>query len=1449
MRFVAYLTKNCIDTSKKYGLLQEVNNLKEKIESDQSVQSWDSFLPKPYIKKAIGNHYRLFAIKQLVDDNKIMVISFIACVNRGYRDYLEILTDLDKAFGKFIPTKDDLLQYLSSYRKNIEIEILPLNDKESYFLYESSPLRKDNDLMFYESTDWVRCMNNPKYKEEITRFYDILLNQFDRIKSKSTNVLKDDKGNSILFRYFEDINAIYLVAPSLSLDDKRNIEKQSYYYDILNNENISYRELLKKSRKTYPYYVLADESLWKSIQKDDTGNIALSPEESEILSSIANRDSDKIFPLFIYGRAGSGKSTVLQYLFVNYLLLYFSKDENNRLDSPPLYLAYSEDLIELAKQNIKSILKCNIAYSDNAKLDLSDKNVINTFDKSFAVFHKFLLNLLPKEKRNSFSEANKMTFPRFKNWFEKSKVTNPDRYIRNLSSELVWHTIRTYIKGMRFDKESEFTYESYCELPEKQRSVELETFEIIYEKIWKNLYLPYCEQNSYWDEQDLVFEIINSESLDLSKYPVVFCDEAQDFSKLELDLILRLSLFYNRTVPPSDLKYIPFAFAGDPFQTLNPTGFDWDAVKANFHEKIVLGLDRTYKAKIDINDKELCYNYRSTSDIVGLCNLIQILRGILFEQNNLLPQKTWFDQHSKMPVYFNVKEPSCEKNLKEQEELVVILPCQEGEEENFVKEDEFLNKIVKNETRMRNFLSPMRAKGLEFSRVILYKFGSICAEEYPDLFTPLTKGSSFAADRDSSLPKRYLLNRLYVAASRAKNQLIIVDDDRGLDFLWNNKSLKDFDSLIKNYQGSKRANWTPNDLKYVIKGSENDWVGQRDNPYDLAQAFEYAGISERDPYKLQLAESNYYRADSPQEAKKCKAKRLEIIGNYEDAGDLYLELALYEEALDCYWLANKYEKIKDLNALKNTIKFKAAEFVVSNKTEQDINNFLSELIRALDNDRNKKICDDPKWVIFMDDLISKILKDQSSYDLKKIYGMLRELEVLGISASLKEKYAEIAYHSKDYEKAVVLWELSGKKDEKNKKYQESKAYTESYPSNLIWLERLGKYEDIIESWRKNKLKSIEKDFVKIIAYAMVKEEKYEELIEILSQYPYEYLMFEIYQQIKNIQKTELIDRIGLLYLRTLIENLNWYEAVRFIDEETHNEILKNKLQLYLIYNVAKSRDYRDIAESVSTVFFEEEFTNKYSIDKLCDKLRQDRIISEENSLKTLNNLLEQDDLFKKITSTKNISPSARLRRRHEIYLKERTDFSLKMLNRFLLEEFYPEESPRSRSILSIFIKDNIINNWDNLKIPLKIAGPAVEKANTFIECIEFYEKYWKNDGKTNDSTFAFERWIACKLKYADYLSKTKKIDELAKKHRIEVKEAIERRKMNINIESINLEPEVSYNEEELDNLMNEIEISDLSSETIDGILSLHKLEWKPEKIANSYKIDIDKIRKVIKCRG
>ncbi|MFQ3613985.1 MAG: hypothetical protein SNJ68_09770, partial [Cyanobacteriota bacterium] len=179
---------------------------------------------------------------------------------------------------------------------------------------------------------------------------------------------------------------------------------------------------------------------------------------------------------------------------------------------------------------------------------------------------------------------------------ERQERYQPERYINFYQFrrryphlrddvELAWHTIRTLIKG--YDVSGYLDSEGYRELPQADRSVEDEEFDRIYKKIWpgyQDLTTP--GHGDHWDDQDLVRDVLENGTLQ-PIHPVIFCDEIQDFTQVELSVILCLSP-WGKFKLDRHIQHLPYAFAGDPLQTINPTGFRWSVLKKYLYEQIIV---------------------------------------------------------------------------------------------------------------------------------------------------------------------------------------------------------------------------------------------------------------------------------------------------------------------------------------------------------------------------------------------------------------------------------------------------------------------------------------------------------------------------------------------------------------------------------------------------------------------------------------------------------------------------------------------------------------------------------------------------------------------------------------------------------------------------------------------------------------------------------------------
>ena len=160
---------------------------------------------------------------------------------------------------------------------------------------------------------------------------------------------------------------IFLLAPyeDQPADEEIQTLVQKHYPFLTksSDEPLAFNELAKCADRVYPYYIPLDHDLWGDIEKEEGVNLALSAEEELILLSLSDLGPDDYrLPIFINGRAGSGKSTILFYLFADYCARLLEKSNNNgnqvqNLAGVPLFLTYNQELLKVARDRIKRMLK------------------------------------------------------------------------------------------------------------------------------------------------------------------------------------------------------------------------------------------------------------------------------------------------------------------------------------------------------------------------------------------------------------------------------------------------------------------------------------------------------------------------------------------------------------------------------------------------------------------------------------------------------------------------------------------------------------------------------------------------------------------------------------------------------------------------------------------------------------------------------------------------------------------------------------------------------------------------------------------------------------------------------------------------------------------------------------------------------------------------------------
>ncbi|HEY9668639.1 MAG TPA: hypothetical protein V6C91_17660 [Coleofasciculaceae cyanobacterium] len=1372
-----YRTSSFNNKAELYSLQERIDDLCIELETQRIDEVQARFeRVYPYLKRRILNR-RLIARIMRIDDEQVLCLLDI--FKRGDSDYEQFLAD-PREYGRIYlePQLDEqqLREWLVREKtKQQPVEQLPELPPELRPWLESPSWETETlteDWVIYESEEWVTQFRRREILDAWETYYQLVSGiRSETVPSEAFPDFPNVKlcglnDRYILYSHLETDDTfiggvLFLLAPfdhRPSREEIIQVGKKTALFDGSSTTNVFARplglyDLTPFARRSYPAYLLADEESWLAIERAKEANLALSIEEEQILQSVSiSTPGHGSLPLFINGRAGSGKSTMLLYLFADYCYRKYYDERGHRRPEPlpgePLFLTYNERLLEVARDGVKTLLASHHRFV----AERTQKTQSDRIERFFQPFQKFLFNLLPMEERWRFDPEKYISFHRFKQLYQGK---NPSESLakvvlqlpqgRRYSPEISWHVIRSFIKG--YSLEGYVTPEDYQEeVPRKEHSVSFEKFQGIYDTIWERWYKRITTEQGYWDDQDLITKVLELKCY-RSEYTAIFCDEAQDFTRLELQLIMRLSLFSQYHLGYQPLHSLPFAFAGDPFQTLNPTGFHWSSVQAIFDAEVITALDPADQLKLMINFQELSYNYRSTPPIVQVTNLIQLWRHVLFDIPELQPQSAWQQGHFPEPQKFILNQHISSQELADYiKDTIIIVPCEEGEEAAYARSDEVLLEIFpqlrsnedgakenslnqkskilnpKSPEILKNVLSAITAKGLEFKKVILYKFGEECNQNVWNL-----KGKGI----DQKVKVEYFFNKLYVAASRATEYLFVVDSEKGDRHLWQYAS----DEALLHamlYHAKHRERWLQS-VRTISPGTPRTVQELReDDPYAIAQEFETKGLNAQNPALLRRAKQFYSDIGEMARALFCDAWALLFEEQYREAGIRFLQLGELEEAWKCFWEGMCWSELAawcDRHPETKAAECSLALFIVAPPQDLEALNNFTSLIRGR----------------IEETLNVSTLKVESYQELNANNSTIEELNQpsnLPLRGTLREKPSTL--HSKHWKKAVEEYAnriegLLNNSDIEPNGWQEfgeilealdAVGYDELKSLAGKCFYRAGNYEQAVRVWEAG-------EAIQSSEYNRAKA-----------------LMLRLPEGLKYLAQTEEHDTIIAEWEQAgKPRDREWLDYVAPALEAKHQH-----QQAFVVYvwldDSVKVRECFETASEGAPPF------------KLLTVLLQ--YFYRKNQF---NNAIEAIEKY---------LPTVIGSDRQKAELK--ADFVYELA----FSELSPENlTKEQRQRYEKLIKEQILSipNWQQYLLVQQV-GVALEKLGSLVETLEFYEQF-VDDSDEKLRQFARDRWIATKKKQEDYARNQGQAEKVEKSHSELLKKASN---WSISPETIPLEP-------------------------------------------------------------
>ncbi|GIV64730.1 MAG: hypothetical protein KatS3mg045_2069 [Bellilinea sp.] len=874
--------------------------------------------------------------------------------------------------------------------------------------------------------------------------------------------------------------------------------------------------LSRYANRAFPWYIMADSRLRDQVFEEREAFLALSTEESHLLEQTL---VTAVLPLLIEGRAGSGKSTVLTYHVAERTaqLAWEHGDTQRRI----LFVTQSEKLLTDARRLIDQLIHRIVKEkSQGERTDQTGRQI------AYLTYHEFALNQLPPERRSRFASRRRQTsggwidFSRFRDLM-RSDVADGLRSpaSKRIQPEAAWFVLRSYIKGYKIYETGDdrwLTPEEYVDtVPRGDRQVSLDLYEEVWKEIWpwyRRLTLEPEDRTGlprYWDDLDLAWEVRHYRAEEAPTYAAVVCDEVQDLSRIELATLLEALEWFRYNLDEwefgGQLK-LPVIFAGDSHQTVNPASFRWQRVGADLTSAISFHVPR---AKPVVTTSPLRCNYRNSPGIAKLANAIQKLRqeklGAVGELQTIwrLPDPVP-NQRVRFVLLDNASDSA---GINELLDTGVLFIGPDDDDPSLQSAYPFwcrlgLTEIVPRE----NYVIPSEIKGLEQDFVAVFGFGTYFALLNLHDFWNWSPATLEQLSEDLWFRAEYFLNNLYVAVSRARDHLWIVETEEGWRAFW--EPLRRYvETAVPDETAEYGCFWAAGSIAELIEISKANWPR-------LASSLQALAERDRDPDLAERAAFYYRLAGMPFDERRMLAFAVYYRGYPSKAAQQILS-DNPQQAVQWWWEARDWRKLAEVRDIPD-YRIDIAELMLaiaspentSQSRQLDLAVTLADFtLRTYKQPPSSTLVfTDPArdtWLDVAETILSVLenaTPDPNSAPANAFTALAEGMVPLISDSARQQKWHErlatVYYNTGRYHEAIRHWDIVGTND--HERYFLARAWTSQYPECLRWYDSAKKHLTIIELYEQQPNVDLSNDHLRRVGRAYAAERQWEKAFLILA---------------------------------------------------------------------------------------------------------------------------------------------------------------------------------------------------------------------------------------------------------------------------------------------------------------------------------------------------------------